>query len=180
MNRNKELTICFVLGIAMIWSFGVLFADHFNSLSQLQGSVTCDCEECGNTSKIVYECLHTSSPPDPNGDPPEPNDWSGTACSKEYCVINTDYYAECPEEPNAGSCPYRIDPNLYIIKQELMNDAPDDCNTPDYSLVEYVRTDCRPWSGKYWCVVSTACPGTLIPPTFYQMYRNFSRTVCDL
>jgi hypothetical protein len=180
MDRiRKYLSACMITAV-LVWSGSAVLAPQLHELLGLRGAVTCDCSQCGNTTKVVYECLHTAWPPNPAGAQPSPaNNWQGTACSATYCIKNTDYYAECPEMANGADCKYRVDNTLYIIKQEVKDGAPAGCATPNYAIVSYTSTECRPWSGEYACVTGS-CGGALVPPTWYAQYRNYSRTVCNL
>ena len=153
MNRTRDLVICSLLGAIMIWSCAVLFAAQIDPLSELRGAaVTCNCEVCGDTVRVTDECFHwaTPWPPAPGG--PNP-------CIATECIMNRDYYAECPEMQNGAECRYRIDTNLYFLKRERRDGPPAACANPDYTEVPYNSTPCRPWSANFCCVVGS-CGGT--------------------
>jgi hypothetical protein len=186
-----------LLAVALLWSGTTVLTDAHAGLLPLRGGDECDCNSCENGEPVeTDECLHTSASPDPNGgapvpDPNDPNsmwDPSNNACSADYCIRNSDYYASCDTMAGGPDCPMHEDPNLFWDRQEMFDNAPADCASPNYDEVD-MSQECAGVSGSAWCVVGS-CGGagsTKLDPNTYNQdeYRggdgpgSTGRMVCD-
>ncbi len=196
MKRQcKSLILGALLAVALLWSGATVLTDANAGLLALRGGDECDCTSCEDTNLETDECLHTSAPPDPNGgmpvpDPNDPNDmWdpNNNGCSGDYCIRNTDYFSECDTMEGGADCPTHEDPNLFWDRQEVFDDAPAACSSPNYDEVPLSR-ECAGIGGSAWCVVGSCGGegGTKMDPNTYNQdeYRGgdgpgTGRQVCD-
>jgi hypothetical protein len=197
-RQRKSFLLGALLAGALLWSGTTVLTDAHAGLLALRGGEECDCASCENSGPLeTNECLHTNEP-DPNGPPPVPDpndpnemyDETYTGCSADYCIRNSDYYAACDTMAGGIDCPMHEDPNLFWDRQEIFDNAPAACESPNYDRVD-MSQECAGISGSAWCVVGS-CGGegsTKLDPNTYNQdeYRggdpndpnNIGRQVCD-
>jgi hypothetical protein len=186
-RREVGLAVYVVLTATLVWSSTTLLLGSQNPLLKLRGADECNCVTCDDANNhVFYECDHTTSDPNPGGPPPDPNnpDPNQTACSPDNCIKNTLYGAKCPDMDGGVDCPMKDDASQPWCRQELFNDAPAGCLTPDYNSTP-IDVNCSGWFTTAWCVVDT-CGGDKIDfdpadPNDPNEYRYDSpRKVCDV
>jgi len=204
--------VSIMAGVFMGSGTGLLSGESY-TLAQLRGAVDCNCNDCNDDSIVFNECWHLNPSSgtlenhlDPNGTPPVPpgpnqpnphdNPSQYRACSPDYCIKNTIFFAECPEDPNGAACPTRTDPDKPWVTQEIKTGAPSECNDPNYTVVDaFSPTDCKIYGStnppRGACEVSS-CEGETLshtwdhdndPNTAEQVWYDPNRpgrTVCDV
>lgn len=215
MRQKSDWMILSFLTLVIIGSsMGLVIGMVDSDLGSLKGSATtCDCTTCTNDSAGLEECWHTQWPADPNGQSPLPpwengginphNDPNQSACSSRFCIKNTVFFAECPEQVNGGPCPTTFDTTKWIVFQEIKDAGTGKtiagCTDPSYTVVyPFTPTACKkngssnPVEGTC-SIAEGSCAGATLPEfwdhdndpntpdeRFYIQKRYMFRTVCNV
>ena len=117
------------------------------------GQASCDPCNCNNSASMTTgECDHTSMDP------------MVQTCSTTDCLINEDYWAECPEMEDGDDCPLLNPDNnaISLVQEYHVGGAPAACTGIAQGVVnQKTPTDCSPWGPlSYRCIIPAAnCGG---------------------